>query len=82
MFKFDLNQTIYYMRNNRIHSAPVLSRMMVENSKEEWANTNEQKNLFTAFGVSCETYSTCHGLVSADEAYASKEDLVASLLSD
>jgi hypothetical protein len=82
MFKFDLEQTIYYMRENRIHSAPVLARMIVENLKEEWANTNEQKRLFTPFGVACECYSTCHGLIQVDEAFGSKQDLVASLLSD
>ncbi len=80
MFKFELEQTIYYIRENRIHSAPVLARMIVENSKEQWAHTYEQKLLFTPFGDSCETYSTCHGLIPAKEAFASKQDLVDFLL--
>lgn len=82
MFKFDLDQLIYYMHDNRIHSAPVVARMLIENAHDDWTSTPEQRDFFTPFGKSCETYSTCHGLVSADEAYASKEDLVASLLSD
>lgn len=82
MFNFDLEQTIYYIRENRIHSAPVLARMIIDNSKEQWANTYEQKRLFTPFGETCETYSTCHGFVQAFEAFGSKQDLVDHLLTE
>ncbi len=81
MFKFDLEQTIYYIRNDRIHSAPVLARIIVENAKEDWACTDAQKELFTPFGKGREAYATCHGFVPVEEAFASKQDLVDSLIS-
>jgi hypothetical protein len=80
MFKFELNQTIYYIRNNRLHSAPVLARMRVENLREDWAHTQEQKSLFTPFGVACECYATCHGIVTEKEAADSKEEIVKKLV--
>ena len=80
MFKFELDQLIYYIRNDRIHSAPVLARIIVENAKENWACTYVQKALFTPFGVGREAYSTCHGFVPAKDAFASRQDLVDSLL--
>jgi hypothetical protein len=76
---FELEQTIYYMRDSRVHSAPVLSRMSVENTHDEWAHTKEQKDLFTHFGPSGIFYYTCHGLVSSVEAYASKQELLETL---
>ena len=80
MFKFDLEQLIYYIRNDRICSAPVLARVIVENAREEWACTDAQKNLFTPFGAGREAYATCHGVVSAEEVFGSKQDLADFLL--
>lgn len=80
MFKFALKQTIYYLRDNRVHSAPVLSRMCVENAHQDWACTDEQKYTFTRFGKNGIFYATCHGSVNEDEAFASKEELAQSLL--
>ena len=77
---FELNEIIHYMRDNRIHSAPVLSRMIVENHREEWAHTKEQKDTFTHFGPAGVYYYTCHGLVTKDEAFGSKQDLLDALL--
>ncbi len=80
MFKFDLKQTIYYIRNDRIHCAPVLACIIVENAKEDWACTDAQKELFTPFGKSREAYATCHGFFPAEDAFSSKQDLVNSLI--
>ena len=80
MFKFELDQFIYYIRNDRIHCARVLARIIVENAYENWAHNDVQKELFTPFGVGREAYSTCHGFVPANDAFASRQDLVNSLL--
>lgn len=80
MFKFELEQLIYYIRENRLHSAPVLARVIVENAHDDWACTDAQKELFTPFGKSREAYATCHGFVLVEEAFASREDLVDSLI--
>lgn len=82
MFKFDLEQTIYYIRNDRIHSAPILARIIVENAHDDWACTDVQKELFTPFGPGREAYATCHGFVPTEEAYGSRQDLVDSLLAE
>lgn len=80
--KFELNQIIHYMRNNKPHSAPVLARMQVENLKESWAHTSEQKDLYTPFGPAGVFYKTCHGTIQETEAYASKQEMLTSLLAE
>lgn len=80
MFKFELDHVIYYIRNDRIHSAKVLARIIVENAHDDWACTDAQKELFTPFGKSREAYATCHGFVPVEEAFASKQDLIDSLI--
>lgn len=80
MFKFELDQVIFYMRENHLHSAKVLARMRVENQYEHWACTAAQEKLFTPFGPSREVYSTCHGFIPVEEAFASKQDLVEALV--
>ncbi len=77
--KYELNQVVHYMRDNAPHSAPVLARMRVDNLREDWAHTQEQRNLFTPFGPAGIYYSTCHGLVRESEAFASKAEMLGSL---
>jgi len=79
MFTFDLEQLIYYMLDNRVHSAPVLARMCVDNLHENWANTDKQKEVFTPFGKTGVYYATCHGIIPYRDAFGSKEDLLDSL---
>lgn len=80
MFKFELSDTIYYLRENKVHSAPVLTRMWVENAHPDWNSTNAQKNTYQRFGEGREVYVTCHGIVHADEAYTSPQALAYSLI--
>lgn len=82
MFKFELSDTIYYFRNNQIHCAPVLSRMLVENEHPDWNSTNVQKEMYQPFGVGREVYATCHGLVTAEEAFGSARELAERLIKD
>ena len=82
MFKHELDQTIYYMADNRVHSAPVISRMYVDNLHPNWTATPEQKELFTAFGPTNIMYSTCHGTISENMVFGSVQELVQSLIKD
>lgn len=75
----DLGKIIYFMRDNKVFSAPVLSRMIVENLHEDRAHTKEQKELYTNFGLSGIFYYTTHGVVSNLHAFGSKKDLLDSL---
>lgn len=79
MFKFKLEQTIFYMHDNRVHSARVLSRMVVENLHDDWVCNKEQESAFGPFGPSQIIYNTCHGLVTEANAYESKEALAEDL---
>lgn len=79
MFKFELNQTIFYMRENRVHSAPVQSRIKVENAHDDWDSRPEQVQLYNQFGKQRTLYNTCHGVITEHEAYASKEELLKTL---
>jgi len=80
MFTFELWTSIYYLLDNKVHSAPVLARMCVDNAREDWANTNAQKELYTPFGKAGVYYATCHGIISEHDAFGSREDLAGSLV--
>lgn len=75
---YNLGETIYYLRENKVHSAPVLSRIMVENKDNKPSNA-EQERLFTPFGKARIQYGTCHDIIDECEAFASKQELLASL---
>lgn len=70
--KYHLNQTIYYLKDNKLHSATVRSRTVVENA-ESWA---------TPFGESRIEYATAHGVFSENEVFASRRELVQFLLGE
>ena len=76
MFKFELDQLIYYIDNNFIHSAPVLSRKYVDNLHENFDSTDEQKRMFNMFGKSRIYYKTCHGVFQENHCAASAEELM------
>jgi hypothetical protein len=75
MFKYELGQLVYYMKDNKVHSAPILSRMLVENLNEDWDCTEQQKEFFKPFGDSDIIYHTCHGTFAEYEIYSTKEEL-------
>lgn len=74
MFKFELDQLVYYLLENKVHSAAVLSRIIAENKRDE-----EPENFYQQFGESKVQYATCHGVIDADKAFGSKEELLKSL---
>lgn len=77
--KYELEQTIFYIMDNVVHSAPVLSRMCVENAHDEWISNEEQKDAFAPFGFSGIKYSTCHGTIEEKHAFSSVDELLESL---
>lgn len=79
---FDLGQLIFYMRDGKLHSAPVLARMSIQNLHPNWNANKSQRDLFQPFGPNSATYGTCHGLVGGEEAFASKRELAADLFND
>ena len=83
MFKFELDQLIYYIRNDQLCSAPVISRAIVENLREPRSqDTADTVKLYSPFGKSVRAYATVHGTVLEAKAFASRQDLVNSLLDD
>ncbi len=82
MFKFALDQTVYVILNNRVHSAPVLSRMLVENHHPTWDATKEQAQFFKRFGSCRVMYATCHGEFGEEELFDSRQALAAAILAE
>lgn len=76
----NLGETIYYLRNDKLHSAPILSKIIVENANDDWDCNEEQKEIFTRFGKAKIAYSTCHGEINDREAFKTPEALFAHLL--
>lgn len=81
MFKYELDQLIFYYKDNRPHSAKVLTRMCVENAHNDWTSTPEQKALFTPLGPSRKIYCTVHGEIEEENAFSSKENLIEGFVS-
>lgn len=77
--KHELGSLIYYMKDNKVHSAKVLARTVVENAHNDWTSTNAQKDTFTPFGAAGRYYATCHGIFTEDEVFASRDELAKSL---
>lgn len=81
MFKYALDQVVFYLQDNRVHSAPVLSRKYVDN---KWADkdihTDAQQESFQRFGPGVVKYATVHGEYTESKLFANREDLAASLL--
>lgn len=75
---FEINQLIWYMQDNKVHSARVLSRMIIENSPME-AHNKEQREFYQRFGEAGVTYATVHGTYGQDRVFGSKQDLLDSL---
>lgn len=80
--KFELEQTVYYLLENKLHSACVLARHRVENAKEDYACTKQQAELFTPFGPGGTYYATCHGQFREEQVFGTKEELAAALIAD
>ena len=69
MFKYELDQLVYYLKDNKLHSAPVLSRSITENLREDY------DTIFKQLGDSRRVYATCHGIINEEELFESKKAL-------
>lgn len=74
-----LGQEVFYFKDNRVHSAPVLSLTQVKNLHNDWDSTKGQEAVFTPFGKQGTWYATCHGVFSSKLVFSSKEELLESL---
>ena len=85
--KYQLKQLVYLMIDNKVHSAEVISRALIENSElAATATTDFQRNFYLPFGhiynenlESGAYYRTCHGIYPESALFATKEELLASL---
>ena len=77
--KFKLGQNIWYISNNRVCPAPVVTKATIANSFDDWAETDDQKESWGRFGHSGIFYVTCHGLFEDKMVFGTKEQLLASL---
>jgi hypothetical protein len=78
MFKFKLDQVVFYLASNKIHSAKIQSRMIVENLHDDWASTDTQKQMWQPWGPSAITYRTVDGEYSEDQLFESREALTST----
>lgn len=69
MFKFELEQVVFYILSNRLHSAPIRSRMIVENV-----------GLCKDFGDATVSYATVHGNFQEYLLFESREALAEDLI--
>jgi hypothetical protein len=82
MFMYDLDQVVFYLLENKVHSASILSRMCIENKCLEGECTKEQEKFYYAFGKNAIKYSTCHGVFEENVLFDSRESLAYSLLKE
>ena len=75
-----LNDIIYYIVDNKLHSAKVLSICKVE-ALQISVHTSEQSATFQPFGPPRSRYATVHGVFDEDRVFLSKEDLAKDLIS-
>jgi hypothetical protein len=73
MFKFKLGQTVWYMKDNNVHSAPIGARTLTE-VDETFRNTRAGNDWNPRI-----LYGTVHGSWREDILFASFDDLSSHL---
>ena len=74
--KADIDDVIFYLADDSVYSAAVLSIKVVVNSKlADKAATAEQHDLFCKFGDAGVWYKTAHGVYHENQVFLSREDL-------
>lgn len=74
--KFQLDQTVWYWRDGKICSAPIVSIKAVSNLHDDWCHTPDQHTLWAVWGISSTQYRTVHTILNEEDLFASKEDLI------
>ena len=76
MFKYELDQTVWYIKEDRVHSGPVLSRKYVDNKfPKDLRCTDEQEYSFGKFKMEGIWYATIHGIFTENQLASSKKEL-------
>ena len=70
MFKFELDQPVYYLLDNKLHCAKIQGRkytdVAAEGITQKWVNSIR--------------YVTCHGVFDEKDVFATREDLAKSII--
>jgi hypothetical protein len=78
VFKFNVNDAIYYMHSNKVICSRVVARLRVDFDK--WISPQIDDDTWSPFGDSRIEYATRdQHLVEESNAYGSKEELLAAL---
>ena len=77
--KYKLGQTVYYMKDNKVVSAPVLSKCRVRNDKENEAINDALKELYVPYGKAGNYYSTVDGRFLEENLFETKVDVLNTL---
>lgn len=73
MFKFKLNDTVFFMVDNKVSSSIVKGRKLVEYDQPKGMA------IFDKLGKAGAEYETANAVKREEELFASKEELLASL---
>lgn len=76
MYKYSLDQTVWFLIENDIYSAPVLTRANIENAHEDMIANPEQEAIFAALGRAGNYYVTIHCVIKEELLFESKEKLL------
>lgn len=79
MFRYELGQVVYYLKGDVVHSAPIISRKLVDNAIAQENLTKQQEEFFCQLGKSGESYATCHGVFPVGVLYPTREALFEKL---
>jgi hypothetical protein len=79
MAKYSIGQMVFYLLDNKLHSAPILSIKEVKNDDSIHISTREQRQTFQIFGPSGVEYATTHGVIAEKFLFTSKADLFKKL---
>jgi hypothetical protein len=70
MFKYEIEQIVWYLKDNKPHSAPILSRRYVDHDRSV---VNQQD--FGSFGRSCIDYETIHAVFPQSKCFENRTEL-------
>ena len=73
--KYEIGQEVFYLKNNRVHSAKVISRKQVDSTHEPKDNMDDN----APFGKTRKSYHTCHGIFDENNVFPSKDALCRAL---
>lgn len=78
VMKYELDQVVHYMRDNKPHNAPILARLLIKPVVLVYgADARGRSRAEPGLDAVSVYYETCHGLVGEEEAFASRADMLA-----